>query len=119
MIASASIPVAVPPVYFNVEVDGKSYEQMHVAGGMMTQVFGVALLKYAADAWRRAGYKVTGRVYTIRNSRVVPEWEIVEPRIAKIAGRSMPYLLIRILVSRLWKASLKKDLNTIPVRVIL
>jgi hypothetical protein len=52
MIASSSIPVAVPPVYFTVKADGKRYDEMHVDGGVMTQVFGVSLLKYAGDAWR-------------------------------------------------------------------
>ena len=93
MIASASIPGAVPPVYFDVEADGKKYDEMHVDGGVMTQVFGVPLLIYEADAWRKAGYTVTGRVYVIRNSHLDPEWEIVEPRLVKIGGRSMSTLI--------------------------
>ena len=39
MLASASIPVAFPPVYFPVVGDGKRYEEMHVDGGTATQVF--------------------------------------------------------------------------------
>jgi predicted acylesterase/phospholipase RssA len=39
MIASASIPAAFPPVLIDVEVDGKRYQEMHVDGGAMTQVF--------------------------------------------------------------------------------
>jgi predicted acylesterase/phospholipase RssA len=104
MIASASIPVAVPPVYFNVEVDGIRYDEMHVDGGLMTQVYGVGLLKLAAVAWKKAGYKVTGRVYIIRNSRVSPRWEIVEPRLAKIAGRSMSTLIKNQGLGDIWRA---------------
>ena len=104
MIASASIPVAVPPVYFSVEVDGQRYDEMHVDGGVMTQVFGVSLLKYAEDAWRKAGYKVTGRVYIIRNSHVSPKWEIVEPRLSKIAGRSMSTLIKNQGLGDIWRA---------------
>ena len=104
MIASASIPVAVPPVYFNVEVDGERYDEMHVDGGVMTQVYGVSLLKYAAVAWRKAGYKVAGRVYIIRNSHVTPKWEIVEPRLSKIAGRSMSTLIKNQGLGDIWRA---------------
>ena len=39
MIASASIPVGFPPVMIDVEVDGKRYQEMHVDGGTMAQVF--------------------------------------------------------------------------------
>ena len=39
MIASASIPVGFPPTMIDVEVDGKRYQEMHVDGGIMAQVF--------------------------------------------------------------------------------
>ena len=39
MIASASIPVGFPPTMIDVEVDGKRYQEMHVDGGTMAQVF--------------------------------------------------------------------------------
>ena len=39
MIASASIPGGFPPMMIDVEVDGKPYQEMHVDGGIMAQVF--------------------------------------------------------------------------------
>ena len=39
MIASAAIPAAFPPVMIDVEVDGQHYQEMHVDGGTVTQVF--------------------------------------------------------------------------------
>ena len=39
MMASASIPGGLPPVMIDVEVDGKHYQEMHVDGGTMAQVF--------------------------------------------------------------------------------
>jgi predicted acylesterase/phospholipase RssA len=93
MIASASTPGAVPPVYFNVEADGKTYDEMHVDGGVMTQVFGVPLLVHEADAWRKADYTVTGRVYIIRNAHLGPEPEPVTPELSNIAGRSISTLI--------------------------
>lgn len=37
--ASAAIPIAFPPVYFPVQVNGKEYWQMHVDGGVAANVF--------------------------------------------------------------------------------
>jgi predicted acylesterase/phospholipase RssA len=39
IIASAAIPGAFPPVMIDVEVDGRRYQEMHVDGGAMAQVF--------------------------------------------------------------------------------
>ena len=93
MIASASTPGAVPPVYFNVKADGKTYDEMHVDGGVMTQVFGVPLLVHEADAWRKADYTVTGRVYIIRNAHLDPEPETVIPKLSSIVGRAISTLI--------------------------
>jgi predicted acylesterase/phospholipase RssA len=39
MLASASIPVAFPPVFFEVEAGGRRYDEMHVDGAVGTNVF--------------------------------------------------------------------------------
>ena len=39
MLASASIPIVFPPVFFDVEVDGRRYDEMHVDGGVAARVF--------------------------------------------------------------------------------
>ena len=39
LLASASIPAAFPPVMFDVEVEGQSYQEMHVDGGAVSQAF--------------------------------------------------------------------------------
>lgn len=39
VLASASIPIAFPPVMIESEVDGESYDEMHVDGGISVQVF--------------------------------------------------------------------------------
>ena len=36
MVASASIPVAFPPVFIEVEIDGEPFDEMHVDGGTLT-----------------------------------------------------------------------------------
>ena len=39
MLASASVPVAFPPVLFEVEADRRRYDEMHVDGGVVANVF--------------------------------------------------------------------------------
>jgi len=39
MLASASIPIAFPPVFFEVEAGGRRYDEMHVDGGVGARVF--------------------------------------------------------------------------------
>jgi len=73
MIASASIPGAFPPMMIDVEVDGKPYQEMHVDGGAMAQVF-----MYPPGLTRAvtaAGEQVAERerhVYVIRNTKLGP-----------------------------------------------
>jgi hypothetical protein len=39
LLASASIPIAFPPVFFDVEADGRRYDEMHVDGAVAARVF--------------------------------------------------------------------------------
>jgi hypothetical protein len=52
MAASSAIPGAFPPTKFEVTVDGKPYQQMHVDGGALAQAF---LYPDAMAGERRAG----------------------------------------------------------------
>lgn len=93
LLASASIPIAFPPVHIEVEVDGERYEEMHVDGGASAQVF---LYPTAVD-WRQVMEKldVKGKpnVYIIRNSRMEPNWDLVKPRLLPIALRTVSSLI--------------------------
>ncbi len=93
MLASASIPVAMPPVFFEVEADGQKYDEMHVDGGATTQVF----LYPAGFEWDRVleRLKVTGtpKVWVIRNAKLKPDWAAVRPKVGAIASRTVKSLL--------------------------
>ncbi len=93
LLASASIPGAFPPVYIEVEANGRRYDEMHVDGGATTQVF----LYPASLDWRQVakklGLKGETRIYVIRNSRLEPEWEAVKPTLGPIAKRSISTLI--------------------------
>jgi hypothetical protein len=89
LLASASIPGAFPPVYFDVEVEGKRYDEMHVDGGTLTQVFfyGFVLDLPAArrEIFGRDAPKPGGSLYIIRNGKIGPT---PEPVI-----RSLPHII--------------------------
>lgn len=93
LLGSASIPVAFPPVFFDVEVNGQHYDELHVDGGVASQVF---LYPVEVD-WSRILEKLkvkgTPRVYLIRNSRYKPAWQAVTPSVASIAARTIDSLL--------------------------
>ena len=91
--ASAAIPVAFPPVLFNVEADGKIYDEMYVDGGTGSQVF-----VYLAEVnWKQITkkLKVKGKpkVYIIRNSFLDPDYNGVIPSVMPIASRSIDSLI--------------------------
>jgi len=70
--ASTAMPVYLPPQYMEVKVDGKPYYQMHVDGGIYSQVFMIGLLDnwkghLALDANANTDFDIT--LYTIANRK--------------------------------------------------
>lgn len=93
LLASASIPVAFPPVMIEAEANGKLYDEMHVDGGAASQVF---LYPLGID-WSRVENKLAVKgspnVYMIRNSRLDSKWETITRKLAPIAMRSVDSLI--------------------------
>lgn len=93
LFASAAIPAAFPPVMFDVEVDGKAFQEMHVDGGATTQVFlypPTMQLRKEAEA---IGAVRERRAWIIRNSRLDPGWAKVKRSTMSIAGRAISSLI--------------------------
>jgi len=88
MLASASIPGAFPPVYFDVEVDGKKYDEMHVDGGVIVGVFG-----YGSALFDEPQQRGICSFYVIKNGKLDVEPQQVPRRFIKIAGRSFSTLM--------------------------
>lgn len=93
MIASASIPGAFPPVMIDVEANGRAYQEMHVDGGTMSQVFVYPPSLHIDTLARKIGAQRERRVYVIRNARLDPEWAQVDRRTMSIAARSISSLI--------------------------
>src|SRR5712672_99000 len=94
MIASASIPGAVSPVMIDVEVDGKPFQEMHVDGGVITQVFlypSHILTELAKATGAPLHREIHG--YVIRNGKLESEWSNTRRRTLKIGERAINALV--------------------------
>jgi predicted acylesterase/phospholipase RssA len=93
ILASASIPVAFPPVLLEVEAGGETYDELHVDGGVTSQVF----LYPAGLDWDRVLNKLhvpeRPRIYVLRNSKLSPTWKTTKNTIVALAGRSVGSLI--------------------------
>lgn len=91
--ASASIPVAFPPVLIPVEADGRTFDEMHVDGGTGSQVF----VYPAAVDWKEVTSKLkvrgTPSVYVIRNSFLDPDYRGVKRGVIPIGIRTIDSLI--------------------------
>jgi len=85
LLASASIPGAFPPVMIDVTLNGTHYQEMHVDGGTMAQVFfyppSINLSQTSPQRKRT--------LYVIRNARLDADWANVERRTMSIAARAI------------------------------
>lgn len=88
LLASASIPGAFPPVRIKVRAEGRSYEELHVDGGVTQQVF-VPPPSQAIGEVTPSVTRSARRLFVIRNGKISPEWEAVEPGIFSISRRSV------------------------------
>lgn len=93
IMASSAIPCAFPPVFIDVEANGERYQEMHVDGGIYSQIMTGSISYHRDDIVKKLNAKGTPRLYVIRNAKVEPEWKEVEPKIIDIAARSLSSLL--------------------------
>jgi len=107
LLASASIPVAFPPVLIEVEIDGKTYDEMHADGGTLTQVF---FYSGALDigAGQREIYgndyqASSGGIYIIRNGLVQPEPKQVDRSMLAISSRAVDTMIKAAVVGDLYR----------------
>jgi predicted acylesterase/phospholipase RssA len=90
MLASASIPGVVSPVLIDVEVGGKRYQEMHVDGAVISQVF-LYPASFMAELQRATGEPLKRDIhsYVIRNGRLAPDWSNTRRRTLSIGARAI------------------------------
>src|SRR5262245_34675568 len=86
--ASSAVPAMFQPVMIDVELNGKHYEELHVDGGAIAQMF---LYPPSIDIQKIANRE--RKAYLIRNAREDPEWADVERRTMSIAGRAISTMI--------------------------
>ena len=81
-------------MFFDVEANGKTYQEMHVDGGAVSQAFLVPPSLNVRKAQEQSGFRRKSLVaYIIRNSRLATEWSDVERATLPIAGRAVSTLI--------------------------
>lgn len=91
LVASASIPGVMPPVLFNVRHDNQRYQELHVDGGVTSQVF---LYSPAFDLSDHLNQLPPVRkLYIIRNSKLRPQYEATTTDALSVSRRSISTLI--------------------------
>jgi len=94
MMASAAIPGAFPPSMIDVQVGDKHYQEMHVDGGAIAQVFIYPpSFKLKENAEKAGIVNRERKIYVIRNARIDTEWSEVERRSLTIAQKAISSLI--------------------------
>ena len=94
LMASTAIPGAFPPVMIDVEVDGRRYQEMHVDGGVVAQVFLYpAAFSIREKAERHDVEFGERRLYIIRNARFDATLAQVDRQSVRIARRAIGTLI--------------------------
>ena len=95
ILASASIPVAFPPVFLEVVApDGSVYDEMHVDGGAASQVTFVSPQIPIGEATRAVfGRNLDRRLFALVNNDLNPPYAPLVPRVAPIGQAAVSSLI--------------------------
>jgi hypothetical protein len=89
VLASASLPGIFPPVHVKVRVGEQRFEEMHVDGGPTRQVF-LAPAQFSLRTFDKLyPQPPIRRVYVVRNGKLAPVYEAVQPNTLAISARSL------------------------------
>jgi hypothetical protein len=97
--ASSAVPGIFQPVMIDVLLDGKQYQELHVDGGAIAQIF-----LYPPSSVLNRYVPREREAYLIRNAREESEWATVPRRTLPVSGRA---------ISAMLRASVGKDLTHI------
>ncbi len=96
LLASASIPIMFPPVYFDVTANNETYDEMHADGGVVTHVFFTGLLYSIPQVLAGLDGKRTPplNLYIVRNGQLRHHYQPVEkPSIGPIAATTVSTMI--------------------------
>lgn len=90
LLASASIPGLFPPVMFDIELDGRTFQEMHGDGGATAQTFLYPPTISIRNMWLTPRSRTA---YIIRNGKIFEDWKETERRTLSIARRAVSTLI--------------------------
>jgi len=118
MLASSSIPIVYPPVMIEVTSNGEVYDEMHVDGGVITQVFFHATVvnieQIRKEMLKEYTPREKGEIYIILNGTVHPIPEKIDRNILNITERTLSTMIKASAISdlrRIYMLSKKEDLE--------
>ena len=117
MLASASIPGLFPPVRITVRAGEQEYDELHVDGGVTSQVFLYPAQLDMREAKEKIGVSGTQTVYIIRNGDLHPSWSEVKPRVAPVTFTSISTLIRTQGIGDLYRIYLGAKRDDIPYRL--
>jgi predicted acylesterase/phospholipase RssA len=88
MVASASVPAVFPPTLIDAEAGGRSFQEMHVDGGISANVFTLPRSFLWSEAARGAPLG-RGRMYIVINTMPLPDFQPTEDRTTAVVGRTI------------------------------
>lgn len=93
MLASTAVPGVFSPVLIDVTAGGKKMQELHVDGGVTSQVFLFPLKSTHLDKDAFAAAKIDRTLYIIRNGKITPEYAAVKGAALPITKRSVETLI--------------------------
>jgi hypothetical protein len=108
ILASASFPIAFPPVYIPVRYGDRTYHQMHVDGGARETVFFFDFLDEFEEAMEEIGLRdsdIHAELYLLNNAEIYAraEFHRVEASILSVAGATMASLMRKATLGSLYR----------------
>jgi len=115
MLASAAIPGVMPPVYFVTHVGDDKYKELHVDGGVSSQVFiypmGLDLSRYRSEL---SGHRT---LYIIKNSKLAPEYLASKEDAFSVSTRSISTLIKNQGIGDLYQMKIIADRDQLDYRL--
>src|SRR3546814_19822855 len=105
-ISDWSSDVCSSDLMIDIEIDGQKYQEMHVDGGAMAQVFLYPPSLKLKEQAAAIGMVRDRHVYIVRNARLDPDWADVERRTFSIAGRAISPLIPNPGIGALYRLSM-------------
>ena len=93
ILASAAIPAAFAPVLVDGEANGQKYDELHVDGGVSSNVFVYPIGLDWKAVLEKLEVKTKPNLYVLRNGYLQDAWTAVDRNTLAIAGYSMSTLM--------------------------